>query len=534
MEHLPKTCEDLPPECLLRVIEFLTLADVTVLLRTSNFWHSIICQNENTIYCRLAGSQEPYNAPIGSLETTLTRWLSPAATQVKTWKQYCRFQIDTRQRWFGKDLAYHSRDVLGSAKKLQVHRLKIDVEKSLLVMTVERSPGCLVVHCLQDPTRPALFQLEGIANVAHLEMSNGFVVFTCEENHLLEVWRYAEDQAVQPLSRAPTDEQRVMYENGMKSAGYRPSSSPHRGELVPMGALRQPALLRASRLAYPTLCVGSRSGDCLWLWDIRTREITQTINLVPCPYDMFGMLYVDVNETHAFVATHTVSVYSRASGKCVFQLQDSKLEVITSCAITPTRSFQTVFEDYALRPYRDPDPINYGYSPLDIVMAVHVSPSGNDFVAITFRGYLLHISGLKELNEGRSAFSLDDLRVSVVNVDQRLDNLAYDGDRILVHGARGLSLMNLESQSRSPHRLRHRDATVKLYSFPAKVLHRVPPFGGSNDQFDGCSCVQLTRESLWIAWQSPDQEGDEPRTSRKAVGMIDFAQATPSLGEAGL
>ena len=89
MEHRLKTCEDLPPECLLRVIEYLTLADVTVLLKTSNFWNSIISQNENTIYCRLASSQEPNIAPIGSLDTALARWLSPATTQVKNWKQYC-------------------------------------------------------------------------------------------------------------------------------------------------------------------------------------------------------------------------------------------------------------------------------------------------------------------------------------------------------------------------------------------------------------------------------------------------------------
>ena len=203
-----------------------------------------------------------------------------------------------------------------------------------------------------------------------------------------------------------------------------------------MGVLRQPALLRASRLNYPTLCVGSRSGDCLWLWDIRTREIVQTIVLLPCPYDMFGMLYVDVNETHAFVATHTVSVYNRASGKCVFQFQGSWLEVITSCAVPPTQSFQshTVFEDYEFPSYRNPDPINYGYSPLDIVMAVHVSPSGNDFVAITFRGYLLRISGIKELNEDERFPTLHDFRISVASVDQRLDNLAYDGNRILAHG----------------------------------------------------------------------------------------------------
>lgn len=61
--------------------------------------------------------------------------------------------------------------------------------------------------------------------------------------------------------------------------------------------------------------------------------------------------------------------------------------------------------------------------------------------------------------------------------------------------------------------------------------------------------MQLTRESLWIAWVLPNHEGGEPRTSSKcfqlflkglraqvtdvgkAVGMIDFAQAPSNPDE---
>lgn len=43
-------------------------------------------------------------------------------------------------------------------------------------------------------------------------MSNGFIVFTCEEPDLLEVWRWAEDQAREPCDRAPSSQQIAMYE----------------------------------------------------------------------------------------------------------------------------------------------------------------------------------------------------------------------------------------------------------------------------------------------------------------------------------
>lgn len=169
-----------------------------------------------------------------------------------------------------------------------------------------------------------------------------------------------------------------------------------------MGILKQPDQLRVLRLAFPTLCVGSHNGDRLWLWDIRSRELTQAINIEPSPYDAFNMLYVDVNETHVFVATHTVSVYSRASGNRVFQFQDPLFELLGTCLALPVRIRQpeSVFQNYELQPYHAPTQFNHPFTtPFDIVMAVHVSPTGDDFVAITFRGLLIYVSGLRNAVE---------------------------------------------------------------------------------------------------------------------------------------
>lgn len=155
------TYNDLPPECLLRVIEFLSLTDVTALLRTSTLWNSLISENENAIYCRLANYHEPNNAPLGSLEAARKRWVSPAANEVQNWKQYCeivglpqvrlilkriltgRLQTNTRRRWIGKEKAYLSRNVLASEGGPCIDHLKIDTEKSLLAMTVENLSGAL-------------------------------------------------------------------------------------------------------------------------------------------------------------------------------------------------------------------------------------------------------------------------------------------------------------------------------------------------------------------------------------------------------
>ncbi|KAG9077730.1 hypothetical protein FS749_010346, partial [Ceratobasidium sp. UAMH 11750] len=253
------TYEDLPPECLLRVIEFLSLQDVTALLLTSSSWHSIITENESAIYRQFAEAHNPLAPRLGSLEFARKGWVSPGARGLKSWKEYCRLQVQTKQRWFGKSRAHMSMDIL-QGQRSQVHRIKIDTEKLLLVTTEEAAPDAsLAVHCLESQGRPMLFQLKQVSNLAHVEMSNGFVVFTCEESTKLEVWRWAQDQATDPAPAQPEPHQTNMYRNAMGAAGFQLGSGPHRGELVPMGILRQPADARATRLVYPTLCVGARA-----------------------------------------------------------------------------------------------------------------------------------------------------------------------------------------------------------------------------------------------------------------------------------
>lgn len=54
-----------------------------------------------------------------------------------------RLQTDTNQRWLGKGEAYQSDNFIGPAQLSEVHRLKVDTEKMLLVTTGEAEPGSL-------------------------------------------------------------------------------------------------------------------------------------------------------------------------------------------------------------------------------------------------------------------------------------------------------------------------------------------------------------------------------------------------------
>ncbi|CAE6481101.1 unnamed protein product [Rhizoctonia solani] len=533
------TYEDLPPECLLRIIAFLALPDVIALLRTSRLWNSVITSNEQVVYHQLANKYCRTDMSLGSLDDVLKTWATPVTERIRTWKQYCHLQVSTERRWNGRGQAYSSQDVFGAAQQIQVHRIKIDTEKSLLVMSgqTERDEGgSLVVHCLREPTRQALFCLYEISIYAHVEMSDGFVVFTCgaEAPDSLEVWRWAEDQDAYPLDSSPTKQQRQLYENAIINSDH---GSSRRGKLVPMGILKHSDETRASRLVYPTVCVGNWLGDRLSLWDIRTRQLTQTIEIEPSPYLRFRMNYVDVNETHVFVATHTVSVYSRATGQRVFILDESHLAQITTYVSTPIPMSPegSAFRKRELPGYTITGrPMIAGHRPWDVIKAVHVSPGGDDFVAITSQGHIFHMSGLKsETIEARGEAtrrSQAHLKISATQVQSCLENLAYDGQRILAYGDTGLCLLNLEDRPRDPLTVPLGDGGVgELYPFPAKTLNFVYPFGGVG-LYGDCSCLQITRDTCWVAWMAQSHQGrwhDLFGSNRKAVGVIDFARGMP-------
>ncbi|CAE6444050.1 unnamed protein product [Rhizoctonia solani] len=529
------TYSDLPTECLLRILSFLALPEIAVLLRTSKLWNLIITINEQLLYHQIANDLSEISAPFGSLSGALDGWLSREAREVRGWKEYCRLYVTTERRWRGKERPYSTRDAFGSIQRTRVGWVKIDIEKALLVMTAagdEESDGddriVVTVHCLRDPTRKTLFCLNQTPSFARVELSRGFVVFSSERavSDSFEVWRWAEDQATSQTLRQPTREQSQKYEHAVLSAGI--DESPFRGELLPMSLLRQPGELRAYQLVYPTLCVGSHAGDQLWLWDVRTGRLFQTIHIEPSPYQQFSMRYVDINESHVFVATHTVSVYSRTTSECVFHLKESELRRLADYVTPPVPTYGSgsAFQEYALLGYHDPD-INV--TPpyiLDIVVAVRASPTGDNCVVVTHWGYILLISGFKpEISEHGQNYNpasigidlaykkrveslsvLSNIRISLARTKGIVHRLAYDGRRILVFGSFGLALINLDRKGGPANNFEisfSERTLAKLSPFPARSMHLVPPFAGEVDIYQGCTCLQMTADSCWMVW-SPE------------------------------
>lgn len=162
------------------------------------------------------------------------------------------------------------------------------------------------------------------------------------------------------------------------------------------------------------------------------------------------MRCVDVNETHAFVATDVVSVYTRGTGQCVFRLISAPGPAVSSCLTKPT----AIDKDEENQPFirlalhssssrnwqGDFDNSIYGATTYSYLTAVQVSPDGRSFVATGYNGYLFHVSGFDtethsenkagdiEPAQARTSFT----RLSCFDMSQ----LAYDGKRIVASGVR--------------------------------------------------------------------------------------------------
>jgi len=153
-----------------------------------------------------------------------------------------------------------------------------------------------------------------VRGYAHCEYDSGYLVFDRTSGEQ-EVWRLASDISAEDevAVHSPPDD-------GQMRASARAAAVYH--QYAPRGQFRPWALLGifkstfAYRLAYPTLICSTL--EQAFLYDVRTGVLVQTINI---SLQLQGLVYVDVNERHAFICERTeVHVFSRESGTEVLRV----------------------------------------------------------------------------------------------------------------------------------------------------------------------------------------------------------------------
>lgn len=251
----------LPPELVLEILQYLPLPSLYAVVLSSKHLHSLITSHEQIVY---------HNASLVH---------SFPSKGIADWKVHCQNEVYLTRSWLGKEKARIIRHPLNETT---VHRIKVDDEKGL-VMTTSMFGGLIV--CKGE----SVWREENVRAYAHLEYSNGYIVFD-RFGSAKEVWKH--------IGEANFELDKI---------------------------LQIPEPTRAFRFVYPTLLVCAPR--TLFLLDIRSGEIIQSI-----PHSLEIICYVELNEKYAFVCGESLQVYERQNGRRVLDLTpfigDTPLKVL--------------------------------------------------------------------------------------------------------------------------------------------------------------------------------------------------------------
>ncbi|KAL2851183.1 hypothetical protein BJY01DRAFT_120258 [Aspergillus pseudoustus] len=235
----------LPPELVLRVVEFASLSTLASLTAVSRAWHQFIdVTHQEAIYSSKVGACTRDLASVANIPT-FSRWFEG----VESWKDLCRRQSLLASNWARAHP--DSRDLVLQISDDPVWRFRVDLKRRFLVSTSHA--GGLNVTDLD--TGELLWRLpstlgsdaeEAVRPYAHLEYQDGLAVFDREGN-AVEVWQT-------DLDGAP------------------------RGEFRRIAVLDHDCQTRGFQLSYSTLCVVSTEGQG-FVYDMTQRPPRRTTHL---------------------------------------------------------------------------------------------------------------------------------------------------------------------------------------------------------------------------------------------------------------
>lgn len=162
---------------------------------------------------------------------------------------------------------------------------------------------------------------------AHCEYGEGYVIFDVADG-AKEVWRRVDDydlsEADERVTESlPSPRQTKVFDS--LAAPFTGSST--RGHFRPWGLLRAPQPTRAFRFFYPIL--GAAAWDHVFLWDVRTGALVQTIENTQREangdHEFLGDInYIEVGLRHVFLCgVGGLRGFSRETGRCVLDILSS-------------------------------------------------------------------------------------------------------------------------------------------------------------------------------------------------------------------
>ncbi|CAE7026174.1 hypothetical protein CFE70_003722 [Pyrenophora teres f. teres 0-1] len=314
----------LPPELVLRVLEFTPISDLASLTTVSHAWHHFIDkEHTETIYSSPSKTSQPRQ--ISQLPAkTRANALRDRATSfsklfdgVSSWKQLCERQNIIKKAWaMSRPL---TRQSILQVKNSAVWRFKTDFKRRLIIST-SHDGG---LHVSDMDTGHLLWELpsslltsgdEVVEPHAHLEYQDGTAAFNKDD--IIEVWR--------------TDLENTK-----------------RGQFKRVTSIDPGCQIRGFQLSYDTLCAVSSDG-LGFVYDL-TQEPPSVTHL---KIEEGAMGHLDQNEDMVVFSMgwHGYHVYDKKSGKCLGKLEPwrctEKYHTVESPTLHDTFGSREVFATY--------------------------------------------------------------------------------------------------------------------------------------------------------------------------------------------
>ncbi|CBF71517.1 protein fbx2 [Aspergillus nidulans FGSC A4] len=273
----------LPPELVLRVLEFATLSTVASLTAVSKAWHQFIdFIHQDAIYSVLSETSHPPEATFSQL-----------FDGVPSYKSLCERQTLLARNWAAQQPV--SRECILQIGNDPVWRFRADLKRRFIISTshggglnvTDIDSGQLLWHL---PSTLDTDNEHAVRPYAHLEYQDGMVVFD-REGDAVEVWQT-------DVEGAP------------------------RGEFRRIAVLDHDCQTRGFQLSYWTLCVVSTQGQG-FVYDMTQRPPSLTTHL-QIENDAVGHLDQSHDAVIYSMGPRGYHVYNKASGEYLGALNPSQ------------------------------------------------------------------------------------------------------------------------------------------------------------------------------------------------------------------
>lgn len=277
--------------------------------------------------------------------------------------------------------------------------------------------------------------LQQATQYAHCEYDRGFLILT-RRGASIEVWRRESDHISSPLpAYAPSVQQLAAKADAFAPPDPEgPVNAPDgtHGVFTPFCDLLTPRPTQATRFVYPTLALVTGDGRNVYLYDVPTATLIQTINIYPADSTVTDKVrYIEISARHVFICTAIgLRIISRGTGKGVCTINPAKMPLPDSVSFSLSSSSKPSAGVFHSKRILGNKMALLAES--TSFCAVHVSPCGKHFVAVTVTGYVLFVPNFEEAIRAEGDQAKLEGAGYVLELNVGIVYMAFDGKRIVL------------------------------------------------------------------------------------------------------